>query len=112
MVENLEVQEFTANILRSNEHGITLSSLELKRSRPEDLNPVESSTVKKARIALSKDTETAGMDSAALAAMRGKYKRDPIYYMEDGSCTLLVEDTLFNVRSPLTILHETLQNME
>ncbi|KAF7422481.1 hypothetical protein PC9H_010637 [Pleurotus ostreatus] len=26
-----------------------------------------------------------------------EYKRDPMYYMEDGSCILAVEDTLFNV---------------
>lgn len=29
-------------------------------------------------------------------------ERDPTYYMEDGSCVLLIEDTLFNVSSSLT----------
>ena len=87
----------------SSEYGVTLSSLELKRSRPEDLNGTDQSFVaKKARVAPGgddTDTETADMDSAALTALRGRYKRDPTYYMEDGSCVLLVEDTLFNVRS-------------
>ena len=88
----------------STEYGVTLSSLELKRSRPEDLNPIDQShgfIAKKTRVALSDDTdtETVDMDSAAMTALRGRYKRDPTYYMEDGSCILLVEDTLFNVRS-------------
>lgn len=34
---------------------------------------------------------------AAILGMRRRYRRDPTYYLEDGSCILLVEDTLFNV---------------
>lgn len=30
-----------------------------------------------------------------------EYKRDPMYYLEDGSCILVVEDTLFNVSTTL-----------
>jgi len=33
------------------------------------------------------------------------FKRDSTYYMEDGSCILLVEDTLFNVR-PAVVFFE------
>ena len=29
-----------------------------------------------------------------------EYKRDSMYYLEDGSCILAVEDTLFNVSAP------------
>ena len=86
-------------------HGIALSSLELKRSRSEDFDGTDQNPpAKKARAVLPSvsveiDTEAADIDSAALAALRGRYKHDPTYYMEDGSCILLVEDTLFNVRT-------------
>lgn len=85
-------------------HGVALSSLELKRSRSGDLDGDQNPPAKKARKVLPSaiaetDTEATDMDSVALAALRGRYKRDPTYYMEDGSCILLVEDTLFNVRT-------------
>jgi hypothetical protein len=89
-----------ATAIASSDHGVTLSLLELKRSRPEDSGLViRSSSAKKARVAPGNDsdTETSDIDSAALTALRGRYKHDPTYYMEDGSCILLVEDTLFNV---------------
>jgi hypothetical protein len=35
--------------------------------------------------------------SPELAAETVQYVRDTDYYLEDGSCVLLVEDTLFNV---------------
>jgi hypothetical protein len=98
----------SATPILASEYGVTLSSLELKRSRPAEFNGVDHSpTAKKARVVPGDDTdtETADMDSAELAALRGRYKRDPTYYMEDGSCILLVEDTLFNVRSPHTNLY-------
>jgi hypothetical protein len=93
-------EESSTAIASSSDHGVTLSLLELKRSRPEDLDDgIQSSIAKKARVAPGNDsdTETADIDSAALTALRGRYKHDPTYYMEDGSCILLVEDTLFNV---------------
>lgn len=87
-------------IVPSSDRGVILSSLELKRSRPADLDGSDRSpAAKRARVApgYDSDTEAADIDSAALTALRGRYKRDPTYYMEDGSCILLVEDTLFNV---------------
>jgi hypothetical protein len=35
------------------------------------------------------------------------FKRDATYYMEDGSCILLVEDTLFNVSPSFKIFEHT-----
>jgi len=86
----------------SSDRRVALSSLVLKRPRSNDLDDDSQNPIgKKVRVAPGNDldTETADMHSAALVALRGRYKRDPTYYMEDGSCILLVEDMLFNVCS-------------
>jgi hypothetical protein len=51
---------------------------------------------KKAK-ALASDSDTDTDMEAALLGVQSTYKRDTNYYFEDGSCILLVEDTLFNV---------------
>lgn len=54
---------------------------------------------KKAKaVVLASDSDTDITDAEqALLGFRSPYKRDASYYFEDGSCILLVEDTLFNV---------------
>lgn len=56
---------------------------------------------KKAK-ALASDSDTDTDAEMALLGLRSAHKRDATYYFEDGSCILLVEDTLFNVRPALT----------
>lgn len=56
--------------------------------------------------ALSNDTDT-DMEASS-SGLRGTCKRDSKYYLEDGSCILLVEDTLFNASQNLNFLFSIL----
>ncbi|KAJ6611428.1 hypothetical protein B0H10DRAFT_2056632 [Mycena sp. CBHHK59/15] len=57
-------------------------------------------------------TETEGEETRMVSGSRPRYLRDETYYLEDGSCIILVQDTLFNVhRTILSKDHSSFSTM-
>lgn len=84
-------------------HGHDMAD-DLNRGHPVSVTTPDLHTLKRKR---SSSDEIIPMDEAPVPGpSRERARRDPTYYYEDGSCILLIEDTLFNVsRSSIHCIH-------
>ncbi|KAE9408852.1 hypothetical protein BT96DRAFT_913566 [Gymnopus androsaceus JB14] len=72
---------------------------DLNRGHPVSVTTPDLHTLKRKRFS---SDEIIPMDEAPVPGpSRERARRDPTYYYEDGSCILLIEDTLFNVHRSL-----------